>query len=130
MQIPSLAETYADSFRIGVSLNNGQIAGKNPSVQALIDHQFNTYTAESGMKWSNIQPSEGVFDFTYADALVELGERNNATIIGHTLVWHTRTPDWAFQDEDGQPADEVLVLSLLQAHCDAVAGRYAGRIYG
>ncbi|HKL21477.1 MAG TPA: endo-1,4-beta-xylanase, partial [Tichowtungia sp.] len=84
----SLAETYADSFRIGTSLIARQIMGEHPEEQQLVDRHFNSYTASNEMKWSRIQPREGEFHFPYADALMELGKRNNANVIGHTLVWH------------------------------------------
>jgi endo-1,4-beta-xylanase len=127
---PSLAETYADSFRIGASLIASQITGEKPEEQKLINRQFNSYTASNEMKWSRIHPRENEYHFSYADALMELGERNNATIIGHTLVWHQQTPDWVFEDENGEPASRELLLARLKTHIDTVVGRYAGRVHG
>lgn len=127
---PSLADLYADSFRVGVALNARQIMGEDASDRHVIDTHFNSYTAENEMKWQRIQPEEGKFHFKYADALVELGERNNATIIGHTLLWHNQTPDWVFEDPDGQPASRELVLSRLRTHIETVVSRYKGRVHG
>ena len=127
---PSLAAAYEDSFRIGASLIATQITGEHADEQQLVDQQFNSYTASNEMKWEHIHPSEDNYHFTYSDALVELGERNNATIIGHTLVWHSQTPDWVFEDENGEPASRERVLARLKHHIDTVVGLYAGRVHG
>ncbi len=128
--VPSLAELYADSFRLGVALNASQIAGDVSSDRQVINTHFNSYTAENEMKWERMQPLEGEFNFASADALVALGERNDATVIGHTLLWHNQTPDWVFEDEDGQPASRELLRQRLHTHIKTVVGRYAGRIHG
>jgi len=128
--IPALAELYADSFRIGVALNADQIKGADASDRHVIETHFNSFTAENAMKWEELQPIEGEFNFQHADALVALGERNNATVIGHTLLWHNQTPDWVFQDVNGNPASRELVLARLRTHIETVVGRYQGRIHG
>lgn len=126
--LPSLADLYADSFKIGVALNPGEIAGDEPDAAELIAGQFNTYTAENDMKWERIEPTEGNFDYNIADAFVALGEKNDAFLVGHTLLWHSQTPDWVFEDSDGNPASREVVLSRLKRHIEAVVGRYQGRI--
>ena len=55
-------------------------------------------------------------------------------IRGHTLVWHSQTPKWVFQDENGRPlngtnaADRELLLHRMHDHIQTVVGRYKGRI--
>jgi len=127
---PSLAALYADSFHIGVALNANQITGQDPSDAQLISGHFNSYTAENAMKWESIQPTEGNFNFEIADALADLGERNDAFLVGHTLLWHNQTPDWVFQDSAGQPASREQVLTRLQDHIKTVMTRYRGRFDG
>lgn len=126
---PSLADVYADSFRIGVALNAGEINGINPQVSRLIGAHFNALTAENDMKWERIEPLENKFDFSISDALVARAEDQGAFIVGHTLLWHSQTPDWVFQDADGQPASRQLLLRRLKHHIDTIVGRYKGRIH-
>jgi len=127
---PSLADIYADSFRIGVALNANEIRGTNPQASRLIGAHFNALTAENDMKWERIQPEEGEFDFAISDALVERAQSQGAFIVGHTLLWHSQTPDWVFQDSAGQPASRALLLNRLQHHIETIVGRYKGRIQG
>jgi len=55
-------------------------------------------------------------------------------IVGHTLAWHSQTPRWVFQDENGRAlsgtnaADRQLLLQRLHDHIATVVGRYKGRI--
>lgn len=124
---PSIADLYADSFRIGVALNAGQIQGVDPAQARIRDGHFNSYTAENEMKWERIHPTEGNFDFTHADALAKLGDEQDAFLVGHTLVWHNQVPDWVFTDTEGAPASRERVLERMRHHINTVVTRYQGR---
>ncbi len=45
------------------------------------------------------------YDFAPADALVEFAKANHMELAGHTLVWHSQTPNWVF--EGSHPAKQV-----------------------
>ena len=51
------------------------------------------------MKWALIHPRPGPdgYDFGPADAFVKFGQSNHLFLVGHTLVWHSQTPNWVFQ---------------------------------
>ncbi|HEX7026196.1 MAG TPA: endo-1,4-beta-xylanase, partial [Gammaproteobacteria bacterium] len=49
-------------------------------------------------------------------------------MIGHALVWHSQTPGWVFENENGQPADRDALLRRMKDHIQTVVGRYKGRI--
>jgi endo-1,4-beta-xylanase len=51
-------------------------------------------------------------------------------IIGHTLVWHSRTPRWVFQDANGAPITRDALIQRMHDHIATVVGRYKGRIKG
>ncbi|MBC8136613.1 MAG: endo-1,4-beta-xylanase, partial [Fibrella sp.] len=53
---------------------------------------------------------------------------SGATVVGHTLVWHSQTPAWFFQGPDGKPADRALALARMRKHIATVVGRYKSRI--
>lgn len=51
-------------------------------------------------------------------------------IVGHTLVWHSQTPRWVFEDADGKPLSRDALLKRMREHIFAVMGRYKGRVHG
>jgi len=53
------------------------------------------------MKWEAIHPRLGSVYIGNADYLVKYAEDNGMNVVGHTLVWHSQTPDWVFTDENG-----------------------------
>ncbi len=73
---------------------------------ALVKRHFNQITAENDMKWQLIHPREGKdgYDFAGADALVAFGLSYRMEIVGHTLVWHSQTPNWVFAGTNPAPA--------------------------
>jgi endo-1,4-beta-xylanase len=81
------------------------------------------------LKAGPLNPEPGVFNFGPADTFVEFGEEHGMFIIGHTLVWHNQTPDWFFEDENGNPNTPEAQIERMRSHIETVAGRYAGRIH-
>lgn len=126
----SLHNAFKPYFDIGAAVNTRQIKGEDLRSLSIIDAHFNVLTAENDMKWENIQPKEGQFDFTKSDALIRYAKSTHKKVIGHTLLWHYQTPDWLFVDSNGQPASRELMLKRLKSHIFALAGRYKNDIYG
>ncbi len=125
----ALRDAFKDSFRIGVAVNRsittGQAFRRAPEAiakdVALVKQHFNHVVAENEMKWQLIHPRPGAdgFDFVAADALIEFANNNNMEVAGHTLVWHSQTPNWVFEgtrqpDENAKavnPEDKELTVS-------------------
>ncbi len=126
----ALRAAYADDFLIGVAINRSIVTGENPRAAEIVAREFSALTADNDMKWERLNPEPGRYDFGAADAYVAFGEKHRMAVIGHTLVWHSQTPRWVFQDENQQPASRELLLQRLRDHIRTVAGRYRGRIKG
>lgn len=124
----TLKEVYKDAFRIGTSVNNGIVTGRDKLAQDIAIRHFNAITPENVMKAALINPQPGVFNFAPADSVVAFGKRNNMFIIGHTLVWHNQVPAWFFTTTDGKPNTKEQQLERLRTHIQNVAGRYAGKV--
>ncbi len=127
---PALKAAFKDKFLIGAALNESQFTEQNAAQAALVKQQFNTITPENVMKWEKIHPEPDRFDFGPADRYVEFGVKNGMVVIGHTLVWHSQTPRWVFEDGQGGPANRATLLARLSNHIHTVVGRYQGRIKG
>jgi endo-1,4-beta-xylanase len=129
--IPPLKDVLADDFPIGSAIDARETVG---APAELLTKHFNSITAENHMKPESIQPTEGVFTFEEADELVEFAEANGMRIYGHTLVWHSQTPEWFWQDENGDPLTNSpehrqLALDRMQAHIQAIADHYGDRVW-
>ncbi len=125
-----LRYAFAPYFLLGAALSQAQISGAESSIQPLLAQHFNSLTAANLMKWENIEPVEGQFDFSGSDALLQLAKAQGSVVIGHTLLWHEQTPAWVFSGPDGQPASKALLLERLSRHIQTIVGRYRGQIKG
>ncbi|MFG1710046.1 endo-1,4-beta-xylanase [Nonomuraea sp. M3C6] len=81
--------------------------------------EFSQVTAENAMKWDSTEPSQGQFNFSGADAIVNFATQNNQQVHGHTLVWHSQTPGWV------QNLGATAMRTAMQNHISQVVGHYA-----
>lgn len=163
----TLKDAFKEHFLVGAAVNRGQVTGgaafrrsaeDTAKDAALLKQQFNQITAENDMKWALIHPREGRdgYDFAPADAFVNFGLSNNMYLVGHTLVWHSQTPNWVFAGtnpppshaEDASPAgpprrngfgggfgryngpraSREELLQRMRDHIQTVVGRYKGKV--
>lgn len=127
---PGLKDYFAGDFLIGTSMGASQVMDKDPRAKPFIIKNFNSITAENAMKWERIHPRPGVYDFSVADSTVAFALRNNMTMIGHVLVWHSQTPDWVFTDSLGKPLTRDALLERMRDHIFTVAGHFRGKVKG
>jgi endo-1,4-beta-xylanase len=107
----TLKDAYKDHFYVGAAINRTIATGTavradnvNRTMEqvdkdiALVKEQFNQIAPENDLKWALIHPREGAdgYNFGPADAFVNFGLSNHMYIVGHTLVWHSQTPNWVF----------------------------------
>ncbi|MCP5524666.1 MAG: endo-1,4-beta-xylanase [Verrucomicrobiales bacterium] len=160
---PTLRAAFRDCFLIGTAINRGLTSGAGSRWRsqeqvdrdiAQVTEQFNQLTAENEMKWERIHPREGTegYEFGAADAFVDFGLKRDMYLVGHTLVWHSQTPNWVFAGTNPPPAttgeaprpgrafggfgrgytgprasrDELL--ERMRDHIHTVVGRYQGKI--
>jgi endo-1,4-beta-xylanase len=127
---PTLRGVFADDFLVGVALSGRRVNGRDAEAAGIAARQFSSLTAENDMKWMALQPWPGRYRFEAADAYVAFAEKHGMKVIGHTLVWHSQTPRWVFEGQDGKSLDREELLKRMKAHIDAVVGRYKGRVHG
>jgi endo-1,4-beta-xylanase len=159
----TLKETFKDRFLVGTAVNRSMVTGttfRRSAEQvakdvALVKEQFNQISPENDLKWQLIHPREGSdgFDFTPADAFVNFGLSNKMYVVGHTLVWHSQTPNWVFAGTNPPPASAAAptnapgtnqfgrfgryngprpsreeLLQRMRGHIHSVVGRYKGKV--
>lgn len=117
----TLKDTFATNFKMGSALNNVQIQNNDLSAQ-IAAAQFNSITPEYELKANNIAASEGVYDFTAADRVVDWAIANGMDVRGHALVWHEATPDYFLQGTRAQ------IRTRLEDYVTAVVDHFKDRI--
>ncbi len=122
-----LKDFYKDYFPIGVAVTPRDV--KDSATKQLILQQFNSLTAENAMKMGPIHPEENRYNWRDADAIVDFAQAHKLRVRGHTLCWHSQTPNWIFTNNDGTPVSKEVLLQRLKDHITTVVGRYKGKIY-
>ncbi|AQZ65513.1 hypothetical protein BKM31_32265 [[Actinomadura] parvosata subsp. kistnae] len=116
--LPSLKDEVP--FTMGSAFTRPDTLGVHG--QLLAKH-FNGVTPGNELKWDATEPREGEFTFTDGDYLVDWATEHGMTIRGHTLAWHSQTPDWVFDN-----ATKEVLLQRLERHVRTLVTRYKGRI--
>lgn len=88
------------------------------SVLETLLHETGARTVRLSVQWDDVEPAEGVYDFSLTDALLAAAERNNATVmlsIGMKAQRHPEyyIPDWALAGidlPDGSVVSDVPVI--------------------
>ncbi|RYD46994.1 MAG: endo-1,4-beta-xylanase [Verrucomicrobiaceae bacterium] len=127
---PTLSGAFKDDFLIGTAVNTRMVDGSRSKAGEVAARHFDSLTPENDMKWERLHPQPDQYTFEAADKHVAFGERHGMAVIGHTLVWHSQTPEWVFKGKDGAPATREELLERMREHILIVAGRYKGKVKG
>jgi endo-1,4-beta-xylanase len=125
-----LKDAFEGAFMVGTALAPQQFTERDTASVALIVREFNAITPENVLKWERVHPEPDRYDFTPVDQYVAFGEKHGMFVVGHTLVWHSQTPRWVFQNAEGQPLTREELLGRMKEHITTVVGRYKGRVKG
>lgn len=142
-----LATVYKNDFRIGVAVNPWQLVGKGGYAKAkpLITDQFNSITWENQMKPEALLSAETrdsgdetavVVNTDQLDEVLSLAQENGLPVRGHTLVWHSQTPEWFFHegyDRDQEYASKETMRARMENYIRQVLEycqtNYPGVVY-
>ena len=102
---------------------------ETPSYAAIAGSQFSVVTPGNGMKWQIVEPTQGVYDWSQADELVNFAHASKQLIRGHTLVWHNQLPGWLTTGVADGSISSAQLRALLQNHITVEVSRYRGKIW-
>ncbi|WP_337059884.1 endo-1,4-beta-xylanase [Kineococcus sp. G2] len=128
--VPALKDVLgAQGFEhVGVAVDQRETAGR---ASQLVQKHFNAITPENDGKPEAVQPTEGTFDFTRLDALLDFADRTGTQVYGHVFVWHSQTPAWFFLDGTrpltSSPEDQAILRGRMQAHIKGIADHLKAR---
>lgn len=129
LDIPALQDIFAGDFKLGTSLLADEVMDPEGPDAVLLKKHFNSLTPGNELKWDATEPRENSFNFTRADRIADFAADNGIAFRGHTLVWHSQTPDWVFHDDTGNLVSKEVLFARMKNHIDNVVGRYKGKIY-
>jgi len=99
--------------------------------KATLNKDFNMYFEGNKMKFKNVQPVRGQFDFWSYDSVLVMAEKNGKQVRGHCLIWHSigQNPGWLRAGWEGSPKwTRAQLLDIMKVHITTVVGHYKGRI--
>jgi endo-1,4-beta-xylanase len=65
-----------------------------------------------------------VFNWASADRHADFARKNNLSVRGHTLVWHSQTPASFFTDNQGKQLTKEQLYAKMKDYMSAVINRY------
>lgn len=125
---PVLKEAFEGKFLIGATLGAAMLDDPSHPDYAIVRDHFNSVTIENDMKWGIMNPSPGAYELQRADRFVAYGQEKGLALVGHTLFWHSQTPDWVFEDENSQPLSREALLRRMRERARLMAERYGDQI--
>lgn len=117
----SLIDVFAaHGMKVGTCLSPNMIG--NPLMSKIILGQFNSVTMENAMKPDAIlnkakSIQEGTLVVEFNQDLIKMlnwAKQNGLSARGHTIVWHSQTPDWIFHENFDQAKPLVSREVMLE----------------
>ena len=126
--IASLADVYRPYFKIGTAIGSSNLASK--PFMGLVERHFNEsitfgnelkpdFVLDKAATLAYMEANDGdqtnpQISLTNAKALLNYCRDNNIPVRGHTLVWHSQTPDWFFKENFSDDGDWVSKEVMIQ----------------
>jgi endo-1,4-beta-xylanase len=110
--------------RIGTAVNSDALADE-PAYSNVVGSQFTSVTPENVMKWDTIEPTQGTYNYTQADALVKYAEAHGQLVRGHNLVWYNQLPSWVSNGD----FTSAQLKTILKQHITSEVSHFKGKIW-
>jgi len=118
-------------LNFGTPVQNNQFVAREPDYINTLVGEFNMFFPGNDLKFMNVQPTRGVFNFAMADSIVAYAEAHGKKVRGHCLIWHSysQNPKWLTDKWYGtSPWTRAELLAIMKSHITTVVSRYKGRI--
>ncbi|MGD9212220.1 MAG: endo-1,4-beta-xylanase [Desulfobacteraceae bacterium] len=95
----------------------------------ILAEQFSSVTAENAMKWSEVEPVQGEYNWAPADELVAFAQENKQLVRGHVLVWHNQLPTWLEEGYNNGDITNEEMEEILHQHVIDEVTHFKGKIW-
>lgn len=113
----------ATTFSVGMVTRSAWVNGGGQHTE-ILKNEFNNLTSEFEMKMNIMYPSQGNYDFSAADVIVNFAQANDMNVHGHALIWHSATPDWVNNFSGTDDEFEAMVKDYITT----TVNRYKGKV--
>jgi len=137
LNISGIASQGLKDWAEAAGLNYGSMVHKAQFISSTdsaiyrqtLRNELNMAFPENEIKWDAIEPSQGVFNFTYPDQVIAFAQANGMKSRGHFMIWHTNLPYWLTSRASGASKwTRLELLAVLKNHINTVIGHYKGKI--
>jgi endo-1,4-beta-xylanase len=115
-------------LRFGTAVDMSALAN-DATYRDRVAGEFTAVTAENVMKWSELEPERGTYNWGPADELVDFARSNGQLVHGHTLLWHNQLPAWLTSGVDSGEIEPAELRQLLRRHIFNTVRHFKGKIW-
>jgi endo-1,4-beta-xylanase len=101
----------------------------NPDYAKIAATQFSVVTPGNEMKWQVVEPTQGTYDWSGGDRLVQFARQNHQLVRGHVLLWHNQLPDWLTTGVANGTISDAQLRDLLHKHITDEVTHFKGEIW-
>ena len=117
----NLIDARSKKIKMGTAVSVGPLL-TDTNYRNIALNQFNIITPENSMKPQFIHPLPEVYDFSEADQLVDIAQKNNILVHGHVLVYDKSNPDWMTK------SPEIQRQAIMIDHITKVVSHFKGKV--
>jgi len=139
----SILAAVQSNMSLGVAINTYQL--NDPNTSKIVKSEFNSITMENEMNPDSLlnqsqsqkdSTGEPSINTSKLDVVLKAAKDNGIKLRGHTLVWHSQTPDWFFREgykDTGAYVIKEVMLTRMENYIKNVItycqDNYPGVIY-
>jgi len=101
----------------------------HPDYAKIAAAQFSVVTPGNEMKWQVVEPTQGTYDWSGGDRLVQFARQNHQLVRGHVLLWHNQLPDWLTTGVANGTISDAQLRDLLHKHITDEVTHFKGEIW-
>ncbi|NUR61612.1 MAG: endo-1,4-beta-xylanase [Catenulispora sp.] len=101
----------------------------HPDYAKIAADQFSVVTPGNEMKWQVVEPTQGTYDWSGGDRLVQFARQNHQLVRGHVLLWHNQLPDWLTTGVSNGTISDAQLRDLLHKHITDEVTHFKGKIW-
>ena len=114
-------------MRMGAAATRSELA--TPQFAQIAGDQFNVMTPGNEMKWQLVEPTQGTYDWSGGDNLVNFARAHDQLVRGHTLTWHNQLPTWLTTGVSNGTITTDQLRALLHKHVTDEVTHFKGKIW-